>query len=139
MSRERNPRQVRFDTREKNAAPREDFKVCLTSYLHPNKEYHYFPPGCFIVATIKTCLGWLGRKFLLCYFPLAATQELEEAWTFLAGIMGSVRVSALRAHVKRLDRCRAKSPEVVAGAMATRERRPPVGMSRVVPWGTTHL
>lgn len=65
-----------------------------TSDFHPIKEYYYFPSSCFIVVTIKTCMGWLGRKFLLCYFPLAVTEELEEAWTFLAGIMGSVMISA---------------------------------------------
>lgn len=50
--------------------------------------------------TVKTCVGWFGRKFLFCYFPLAATEEHEEGCIFLAGIMGSVMISAFKRHAK---------------------------------------
>lgn len=62
---------------------------------HINK-YYSFPSICFTIVTMKTCVGWFGRKFLLCYFPLAATEEHEGGCIFLAGIMGSVMTSAFK-------------------------------------------
>lgn len=63
--------------------------------LHNNAVFLHFS---IIITIIKNCLGCCsGRKFSLCYFPLAMTEELQEACIFLAGALGSMIISLLNA------------------------------------------